>query len=133
MARLYVDENLLGVVEPLRQAGHDVLSAGDSERRSKSDAWHFREALEAARVLLTLDKRDYTYFHRLWTTLQVLKIVDHGHGGILVAVQAGGFTQDGWLGPLGDKLMTPEDIAGRLFRWLPAQNKWEEDAWRPEE
>ena len=60
MARLYLDEDLAGFAGELQQAGHDVLSVGtDTQRRAKSDAWHFREAIPSRRVLLTWNRHDF--------------------------------------------------------------------------
>ena len=133
MARLYVDENLAGdFVSRLRAKGHDVVFSGDAGQ-GRSDGWHFREAFVDGRILLTLDKRDYQYFHRLWTTLRVMNVIEQGHAGILVLVQTKGFTHAEWLPELKEKLLTPEALRGRMSRWHPAQGQWYEDAWRQEE
>jgi hypothetical protein len=133
MARIYVDENLAGsFVSELRDFGHDVVFGGDIGP-GRSDAWHFREALIDQRILLTLDKRDYQYFHKLWTTLKILNLVDRGHAGILVAVQVKGFTYSDWLPVVQQKLRTPEELSGRMYRWHPQQREWHEDAARPED
>src|SRR3990172_1244474 len=103
MARLYVDENLAGdLVEQLRRRGHDTVFAGDSGE-GRTDAWHFHEAFTSERVLLALDRRDYQCFHRLWTTLRIMNVIERGHAGILVAVQTKGFTHAEWLPALQEK------------------------------
>lgn len=131
MASLYVDENLASLVDPLRAAGHDVVFAGDTGG-GRTDPWHFREAIRQRRVFVTLDKSDYTYLHKLWTTLQTLGVVIDSHAGILTAVPARGFTQSVWLPALLGRLATPSDLVGRLFRWLHAKAEWHEDRWRAE-
>ena len=131
MARLYVDENL-SLVPALRESGHDVIYAPDAGQ-SRTDAWHFREALDDQRIILTLDKRDFQYFHRLWTTLKMLNVVDKAHAGILVDVETKGFTHADWIPVVQQKLATPEELGGRMYRWLPAQGEWHEDAWRLED
>lgn len=131
MALLYVDEHLGDVVESLREAGHDVLYSQDVGQ-GRTDAWHFRQALESKRVLLTLDKRDFLYFHRLWTTLTIMGMTDQEHAGILVAIESKGFTRAAWLQALQEKVSAPEELRGRMSRWHPEAG-WHEDAWRPED
>ncbi len=132
MAGLYVDENLAGqFVTGLRDRNHDVVFAGDIGE-GRTDAWHFREAFLAERVLLTLDKSDYRYFHQLWTTLNVMRITEKAHAGILVAIQIKGFNQTEWLEALDSKLDDPTELSGRMLRWHPTQG-WHEDDWKPEE
>lgn len=132
MARLYVDENLAGnFVSELRGKGHNVVFAGDAGE-GRTDAWHFQTALRDERIMLTLDRRDYQYFHRLWTTLKIMHVVEQGHAGILVAVQTKGFSHADWLQALEPKLAAPEELRGRMSRWHPIQG-WHEDDWKPEE
>lgn len=132
MARLYVDESLGGqFVVQLRERDHDVVFAGDAGT-GKSDAWHFREAVKRERLLLTLDRSDYQYFHRLWTSLNIMGIVDETHHGILVAIQAKGFSQSVWVAELGPKLASPDELKGRMSRWHPTHG-WHEDQWKPED
>jgi hypothetical protein len=133
MARLYVDENLADLISGLREARHDVVSAIEHGGPGRTDAWHFREALVERRIILTLDKKDFEYFHRLWTTLEILRIVEQGHAGILIAIETKGFAHPDWLPAVQEKLTTPEEVAGRMYRWHPVQERWIEDKWKPEE
>ncbi len=132
MARLYIDENLAGqFVSDLQERRHDVIFAGDVGE-GRTDAWHFKEAHLAERILVTLDRTDYQYFHRLWTTLNVMRIVEQSHAGILVAIQTKRFSHSGWLEALDSKLANPDELRGRMSRWHPTQG-WHEDDWKPEE
>lgn len=132
MARAYIDENLGGQFTVyLRDAGHDALFAGD-RGKGRTDTWHFREAMRENRVLLTLDRRDYQYYHRLWTTLNVMQLAEHPHSGILVAIQTREFSQLAWFQALQAKLAEPHQLRGRMLRWHPTQG-WHEDDWKPEE
>lgn len=133
MARLYLDEHLHALVSPLRNYGHDVVFAVDIGGQGKTDAWHFREALASQRTLLTLDRKDFQYFHRLWTTLRIVGVVETEHAGILRAVQTKGFTYSEWLPVLQDKLVMAQELRGRMYTWHPDECKWYEDSWRPEE
>jgi predicted nuclease of predicted toxin-antitoxin system len=67
VAQLYANENFpLQVVEALRQFGHDVLTvreAGlDNQRISDADVLAYATA--NARVLLTINRRDFIRLHR---------------------------------------------------------------------
>ena len=133
MARAYVDENLTGsFVTQLLAFGHDVLD-GHQLGAGKSDSWQFRAALVDRRVIVTLDKRDFLYFHRLWTTLHQLGVVEGPHPGVLVAIQSRSFSIDAWAAAVNEKLSREDDLSGHLFRWHSARGDWLEDAWRPED
>ena len=132
MARLYIDENLAGqLVSDLRDLRHEVAFAGDIGQ-GRTDAWHFREALNQKRVLITLDKGDFRYLHRLWTALRTLAVIEQVHAGILAAVQTREFAHPNWLAALNEKLTVPEDLAGRMSIWHPTSG-WHEDDSRPED
>ena len=67
MTRLYANENFpLQVVEALRKLGHDVMTvreAGfDNQRISDADVLAYATA--QARVLITLNRRDFIRLHR---------------------------------------------------------------------
>ena len=131
MARLYVDENLLSLVEPLRNSGHDVVSAKEGEGQGKSDAWHFREAFDDQRTILTLDS-DFYYLHGLWTTLQILGLAERSHAGILTAVQTKGYYR--WrlfLRAIEDLLAKDEVLTGRMLTWRAADGKWRAENRKP--
>lgn len=133
MAPVYVDENLAGTfVSNLRSLGHDVADAGELGS-GKTDAWHFRAALGDRRTIVTLDKRDFSYFHRLWTSLYQLAIVQAVHPGILVAIQGSSFTLDSWVTTVHERLTRGDDISGHMFRWHSERAEWLEDAWKPED
>jgi len=133
MARLYLDEDLAGFAKELQEAGHDVLSVGsDTRRRGQSDAWHFREALTSRRILLTWNRHDFEYLHRLWTTLHIMKIVPAAHAGILTAAPTKGFRPMDWLPSVRGKLTSSEPMDGRLLRWVERDREWREAEPRPE-
>ena len=130
MARLYIDENLIGIVEGLRDSGHDVVSAAEGYRKGKSDAWHFRDALTDQRVILTLDSGFY-YLHGLWTTLATLHVVQAEHAGILTARQEAGFSVSAWLPIVNTRLASGEDLSGSMLTWRTAEAKWDPGIQRP--
>ncbi|MEX2226396.1 MAG: DUF5615 family PIN-like protein [Dehalococcoidia bacterium] len=133
MARLYIDENVGNFASPLRAQGLDVLSVvEDSNRRSRTDAWHFREAVDQRRILITFNRRDFDYLHKLWTTLHALRLVDEPHPGILTATPARNLTPETWLPNLIDRLGS-DVIPGRLLRWNPGSGKWQTDQRRSED
>src|SRR3972149_3263718 len=106
MARLWVDENLGFFVPHPRGPGPDFLFGGETGP-GRPDVWHFREALESQRTMLTLDSGFY-YLHGLWTTLKILSVVQIEHAGILTAVQTKEFTIPEWLPAVQQKLATGE-------------------------
>lgn len=130
--RLYIDEQLGNFVRPLSDAGHDILFAGDGARSGRTDAWHFRQAIDDGRVLLTFDRRDFEDLHWLWTTLRILGVVDSQHAGILTCAPTQGFTSRDWLGVVRERLNSAIP-AGRLLRWVPGTGDWREHQSRPEE
>ncbi len=133
MTRVYVDENLSGdFVSALKALGHDVVDASDSGA-GRTDSWQFRTALVDQRVIITLDRRDFLYFHRLWTTLHQLGVVREAHPGILVAIQSSSFSLNMWADAVNERLQRGDDLSGHLFRWHSARGEWLEDAWRPED
>ena len=91
--------------------------------------WHFREALDNQRIMLTLD-RGFYYLHGLWTTLLTLRVVDRGHGGILTAVQTKEFTIPGWLPEIQAMLAMGEALNGRMLTWHTAKG-WGEEIRKP--
>jgi hypothetical protein len=62
-----------------------------------------------------------------------MNVIERGHAGILVAVQTKGFTHAEWLPALQEKLVTPDELGGRMSRWHPAQGRWYEDDWKPDD
>src|SRR3972149_1556789 len=124
MARVYVDQNLTGTfVSDLRTLGHDVADGGELGP-GKTDTWHFRAALDGRRTIITLDKRDFSYFHRLWTSLYQLAVVPAIHSGILVAIQGPSFTLDTWAQTVHERLMRGDDVSGHMFRWHSERAEW---------
>jgi hypothetical protein len=133
MARVYIDENLAGeFVVNLRTLGHDVVYGGEAGS-GKTDVWHFRAALADNRTIITLDKRDFAYFHRLWTSLNRLEVVRILHSGVLVAIQGHAFTLDSWTATAHERLGRGDDISGHMLRWHSDRQEWLEDAWKPED
>ena len=132
MVRLYIDEQLGDFVLPLTAQGHDVVFAGDVGRAGRTDTWHFREAIDLQRVILTFNRRDFEYLHKLWTSLHILKVIETRHAGILTAAPTKAFKPRDWL-PIVQERLSGEIPAGRLYRWLPGGGEWREDDDRPEE
>ena len=132
MVRVYLDEHLGDLLDPLRASGHDVTFGGSQGRSGRTDAWHFREAVDDARVLVTLDKGDFEYLHKLWTALRTCHVVDVQHAGILTAAGEPRFSHARWARRLGDKLVETA-LGGRLFKWVQSTGRWHEAQARPEE
>ncbi len=135
MARLYLDEDLGGFATALREQGHDVLSVvAEADRRGKTDAWHFNEAIAQARILLTWNKDHFQYLHRLWTALNTLNVVGAKHSGIVTADgRRGAILPADWIPVLRDKLASADPLEGRMWIWISSQRKWIEDEFRPED
>ena len=132
MARLYLDENLGGFSQQFRDAGHDVVTADDPGRKGRTDAWHFREAIADQRIILTWDRPDFEYLHRLWTSLQIMGVVSRTHPGILTKKGPRSFREEDWIKLVLERLQTPGDFDGRMFVWQHSNAKWVEHQWRPE-
>ncbi len=130
--RVYLDEQLGNFLGELRDQGHDVLYAGESGRSGRSDAWHFREAVEDDRAIITFNRRDFEYLHTLWTALRTMRVVESMHAGILTAGPTGEFKPVDWLPFVMAKLGETSPLNGRLFRYVASTNEWHEDAARPE-
>ena len=80
MAAFYANENFpIGVVQYLREMGHDVLTsheAGNANQRIP-DEDVLEYATKAGRILLTLNRRDFIELHEKATN----------HAGIIVCTQ----------------------------------------------
>jgi hypothetical protein len=125
--RLYVDENVPAeIVEELREH-HDVVYAGEPERKGRRDVWHLRRAADEGRVLITLDFNDFRHLHRIGTALRVLADIDIAHPGILTAVKD--IETATWLRALSGLLSNTDAMAGR-FLACHADGTWIEDSWR---
>jgi hypothetical protein len=133
MTRGYLDEHLGDFRNRLVGAGHDVVFAGDAGRDGRTDAWHFRQAIDDGRVILTLDKGDFRYLHQLWATLHTLRVISSKHAGVLTAAQSDGFTHLRWLEVVEQKLLDPDSLQGMMLRWIPGQRRWKEEAGYPED
>lgn len=132
MARLYLDEHLGHLRLALKEFGHDVVSATDDDKRGRTDAWHFSQAVDENRTILTWNRGDYEYLHRLWTTLQTLGLVSKGHAGILTRAAPRTYQSNEWLPVASERLASGEPLGGRMLIWHPRTSTWEEDKWRPE-
>lgn len=130
MARLYLDEHMGNFVDQLRAIGHDVLFGLEHGGQRRTDAWHFREAVEQDRILLTFDRGDFRWLHRLWTTLHTFHLVEKAHAGILAATRV--VTPQDWLPELEPRLADPSSLVGRMFAWHPDTGSWYPDPWRLE-
>jgi hypothetical protein len=133
MVRLYVDEQLAHFVDALSEAGHDVVFAGEVGRAGRTDAWHFRQAIESQRVIVTFNRQDFEYLHRLWTTLVTLGVVAKHHSGMLTSFPTPDFTPIDWLDPLLERLVGTSAQPGQLVRWLPGSRRWRDDQFRSEQ
>jgi len=130
--RLYVDEDVARVVAVSLTQTHDVFYVESSAARSRTDAWHLRQASIESRVLITLNHKDFRFLHRVWTSMRLFAPIHTRHGGILTATRAPK-SQEPWLAALESMLTGDEDLAGRLLVWHPASNEWREDDWRPDD
>src|SRR5271165_784563 len=80
MAQLYADEDFpLQIVEALRQAGHNVVTAYESSRANLSipDSEVLAFATAQGRALLTMNRRDFIRQH----------LVNSAHAGIVVCTR----------------------------------------------
>lgn len=100
-------ESAVWFYDRYRESGHDVLFAGDVGRKGRADAWNFRQALEEQRILITFNRRDFEYLHKLWTTLVILGTARVHHSGIITSAPTKTFTPTEWLPAVLDILAPP--------------------------
>jgi hypothetical protein len=93
--RIYVDEDLSGghLIRLLRNAGHEIETAGGAAMLGRSDPGQFTYAIHEARVCLTANYRDYEELHLL------VRQAGGNHPGVLVVRQDNDPTRD--LSPKG--------------------------------
>ena len=134
VANVYLDEHLGDLAEPLRRSGHDVLSANEPARRRRTDAWHFREAVDDWRVILTLNRSDFLYLRQLWTTLHTMRVAPTAHAGVLSGIQTPLFDRAAWLGAVQAKLAEPKELEGQMLAWmtLAGDTRWRIESWHAE-
>ena len=134
MARLYLDEDVTGFASRLRDAGHDVTTVPEGDGRSRSDAWQFHKASHEARTIVTWNREDFQYIHRLWTTLRTLGEVTLDHSGILTAQARKATLQPAeWIELVVQKLDLLENLQGRMWIWVHPKLDWVEDKIFPEQ
>lgn len=129
---VYVDEQLGNFVSRLEHEGHDVVFAGGEGRAGRTDAWHFREAMILDKVLITYNRGDFQYLHRLWTSVKVLGVVANSHAGVLTCATEKDYTPADWLPAVIGRLKT-EVPKGYLLRWIPMIRLWRADEVRVDE
>jgi len=132
VARLSLDEDLGGFASRLQELGHDVVSALQPGRRGRTDAWHFRSALDDRRAILTWNRGDFEYWHRLWTALQTFGIATTSHAGILAAAPSGSFVPADWIPVVHARLGSEEPLEGRMWIWVASAGEWRAHKARPE-
>ena len=129
MATLYLDEDLANFVQPLRDGGHQEGLARDVGP-GRTDAWHLATASKQQRILVTFNRLDYQYLHRLWTSLRIFGLFSRKHFGILTATAQ--LEPNAWVLAIDSLLEADQPTQERMWTWHPAQEQWREDAWRPE-
>lgn len=123
MARLYLDEHMQNFAQQLSDEGHDVLFCVDEGGEGRTDAWHFRQAVDAGRVLLSFNRSDFQFLHRLWTTLRTWNVVQTAHAGILTATRV--LAPSEWLPVLHTRLEASEPLTES-----PDTTVWHQDGWK---
>ena len=107
MASFYTNENFpIGVVEYLREMGHDVLTsqeAGNANQRIP-DEDVLEYAAKAGRILLTLNRRDFIELHEKTTN----------HAGIIVCTQNIDLREQSE--QIDEAVRKTSDFAGELVR-----------------
>lgn len=86
MARLYLDHDVsLRLALPLREAGHDVITARDAQLVHATDDEHLLAAAQQRCVLLTHNRKDYVLLHDAWRRWPgAWGVTAPAHTGILV-------------------------------------------------
>lgn len=85
MARFFLDHNVSHRLAPaLRRLGHDVVTARDLGLEGADDDQQLTAATDAARVLVTHNRKDFIALHRAWHRWSRRWGVEAAHGGILV-------------------------------------------------
>lgn len=135
VARLYLDEHLGDLSDAFTGDGHDVVTATDRPRASRTDAWHFKQAMADGRVVVTLNRSDFLYLHLLWTTLCTLNVTAGHHHGVLTAIQSRFWHKDEWLDAVRAKLIEQNALTGRMATWLRTSDdgQWRWEQWRAEQ
>jgi len=108
MARFYSNENFpFGVVEELRQLGHDVLTSLEAGKANQSipDEDVLAYATAEKRVLLTLNRRDFIALDR---------VSGGQHSGIIVCTQDADYP--GRAKRIDGEIARAGEMAGKLFR-----------------
>jgi hypothetical protein len=131
--RLYLDENVPRAVCLGLQGDHDVYYVADhDDARSRSDAWHFRQASSGARTLITINHADFRFLHRVWTSLRFFGVVAGSHSGILTTTRSPRNTAR-LLSAMSDRLAIGDILADRFLVWHSDRDEWREDPWRPDD
>jgi len=129
MANLYLDEDLANFAQPLLDVGHRSVLARDVGL-GRTDAWHLATASRQQRILVTFNKNDYRYLHRLWTSLRIFGLFSRKHTGILTATAQ--LEPNVWVQAIDDLLQSGQPTQERMWLWYPSKEEWREDDWRPE-
>lgn len=129
--RIYADEDISAeIVRGLREY-YDVSYVNETAYRSRSDAWHFNQAGEDGRVLVTCNHKDFQRLHQIWVSVLHFGIQLRRHPGILTTSQTPRNSSD-WLTALHRQLVLNEDLSGRILLWIAHNDSWREDDWRPD-
>ncbi len=129
MANLYLDEDLANFAQPLLDVGHRSVLARDVGP-GRTDAWHLAAAAKQQRILVTFNRLDYQYLHRLWTSLRIFGLFSRKHFGMLTATAQ--LEPNAWVPEIDSLLESGQPTQERMWTWHPALEQWREDAWRPE-
>jgi hypothetical protein len=116
VARLYVDEDLgIDVVQGLRTLGHEVEYSLDLGHAQRRDALHLRYAASQQLILLTGNREDFRYLHRLWSCLADWALLADPHAGILTASRRPA-TAD-WNNAIDQPVTDTDNLSGQFYTW----------------
>lgn len=123
MARLYLDEDVPPRLASLLQGqGHDVDVANQVGMVNIPDAVHLLRAARQSRTLVTFNRADFFYLHRLWTTLNLWGVTGQPHHGIITSNRQ--VPVDDWASCIESLLTSEGDFVNHLYLWDANRQEW---------
>jgi len=126
LARLYIDANLgREVVRLLNRAGHETTYAIDLGYPDERDRFHLKQASAGAMALVTLNRNDFRFLHRLWSSLFDWEVLPVNHAGIVTASREPDPAV--WVAAIDELIRGGIDLPGQLFTWEVETGIWYRD------
>jgi hypothetical protein len=118
LTELYCDHNIARqLVNLLRRAGYDVLTADDIGLAAAKDDQQLLTAAQRGRTLLTYDAEDFWLLHRAWLRWTAAWNVSLQHRGILLLPQPPKPSNSDTAQAVDSFLGGEPQLANKLYRW----------------